>query len=121
MGQLVESVVTRLLDEIVALDDITEVESERISSMLGDVELLETLFISANGSSVSSIAVHVPHWLKMCYIKEILHANLVDITYLFESGSLVDFKPPELSKLVQALFADSAKRSALLDKISAAQ
>jgi centromere/kinetochore protein ZW10 len=41
----------------------------------------------------------------------------VDITYLFESGSLVDFKPAELCKLVQALFADSAKRSALLEKI----
>lgn len=128
-GKIVESVVTRLLNDIVALNDITQVESERISSMLGQVETLDYLFKSDH-SDVSTIAAHVPHWLKLCYMKEILvgfeqrhctdtlqHANLVDITYLFESGSLVDFQPAELSKLVQALFADSSKRSALLAKI----
>lgn len=44
-------------------------------------------------------------------------ANLVDITYLFENGSLVDFSPSELGKLIRALFADSEKRTKLLDKV----
>jgi centromere/kinetochore protein ZW10 len=71
LGSLVESVVTRLLDDIVALDDITEVESERISSILSLVETLDHLFQSPLGD-VSTIAAHVPHWLKFCYLKEIL-------------------------------------------------
>lgn len=53
----------------------------------------------------------------MSYRANVKGANLADITYLFENGSLVDFSGLELSRLVRALFADSTKRSALLDKI----
>lgn len=53
----------------------------------------------------------------MCSALTPQRANLVDITYLFESGSLVDFTPQELDRLVRALFADSQKRTTLLEKI----
>ena len=44
-------------------------------------------------------------------------ANLVDITYLFETGALVDFSTAELVGLLRALFADSEKRDAAIERI----
>jgi len=44
-------------------------------------------------------------------------ANLVDITYLFDSGALIDFTTDELISLLRALFADSEKRDQAIAKI----
>lgn len=44
-------------------------------------------------------------------------ANLVDITYLFENGALIDFTPDELIGLLKALFADSEKREKAIERI----
>jgi hypothetical protein len=41
----------------------------------------------------------------------------VDITYLFDTGALVDFSTAELVGLVRALFADSEKRDAAIERI----
>lgn len=41
-----------------------------------------------------------------------------DIMYLWQEGHLVDFRATELSKLIRALFAESALRQQNLDKIS---
>lgn len=45
-------------------------------------------------------------------------ANLAEISHLYENGSLMDFTPAELSKLIRALFADSQKRAAVLDMVN---
>ncbi|KAL1408911.1 hypothetical protein Q8F55_005725 [Vanrija albida] len=116
LGLVIEEVCNTFLDDVLAMDDITEVESTRIGLLLGRIESLEQLFKS-NTDDVSSIPTFVPHWLKLCYVNELLGANLVDITYLFENGSLVDFTPDELAKLIRALFADSEKRTKLLGKV----
>lgn len=42
---------------------------------------------------------------------------MADITYLFETGALVDFSVDELVRLVQALFADTALRATTIHKI----
>jgi prophage maintenance system killer protein len=44
-------------------------------------------------------------------------ANLVDITYLFENGALIDFTSDELISLLKALFADSEKREKAIERI----
>ena len=44
-------------------------------------------------------------------------ASMADITYLFETGALVDFSVDELVRLVQALFADTALRATTIHKI----
>lgn len=44
---------------------------------------------------------------------------MVDLTYLFEEGTLVDFETDELVKLVKALFADTPLRTKTIDKIMA--
>ena len=42
---------------------------------------------------------------------------MADITYLFEESALVDFEVDELVRLVQALFADTALRTATINKL----
>lgn len=44
-------------------------------------------------------------------------ANLVDLTYLLDTGALVDFSTAELVGLVRALFADSEKRDKAVERI----
>jgi centromere/kinetochore protein ZW10 len=78
------------------------------------------------------VVEHVHGWLKFCYLSELLvrsslacsvcdakvqSANLVDITYLFENGALIDFTPDELISLLKALFADSEKREKAIERI----
>lgn len=60
---------------------------------------------------------YVRHWLKFSYLSELLEASLADITYLFESGALVDFDVEELKRLVRSLFADTQLRTNLIDKL----
>lgn len=48
-------------------------------------------------------------------------ASLADITYLFESGALVDFTPDELVHLLFALFTDTPLRRDVISKITASR
>lgn len=128
LGKLVESAASSVLDSVLALEDITELESQRIGSMLNHIETLGQLF-QPDPAHVSTAAAFVPHWIKFGYLNELLvsheranpadvqRAKLVEITHLFENGSLVDFTPNELGGLIRALFADSPQRATLLDKI----
>lgn len=65
-----------------------------------------------NSSSVSLLHNH-----HLCMLTGMQSANLVDITYLFENGALVDFTPDELIGLLKALFADSEKREKAIERI----
>ncbi len=42
---------------------------------------------------------------------------MIDITYLFEEGALVDFTIEELVNLVRALFADTPARANTINKL----
>jgi protein transport protein DSL1/ZW10 len=79
------------------------------------------------------VGVYVSSWFKYSYLSELLvrsfsiadarhstyiqEASLVDITYLFETGALVDFQVDELVRLVKALFADTQMRTNTINKI----
>ncbi|RSH89597.1 hypothetical protein EHS25_002148 [Saitozyma podzolica] len=116
MGHLVDFAVERISSDILALQDITESESNRLNDLVKLLQPLEAVFVTEQGQP-SSIVAQVPHWLKFCYISELLVANLVDITYLFDTGALVDFTTDELTNVVRALFADSPKRDAAIERI----
>ncbi|ORX34895.1 hypothetical protein BD324DRAFT_682822 [Kockovaella imperatae] len=116
LGYLLDETIQKISGDILALQDITEVESTRLSELLRVIYPLEEIFV-LNPGQPSAIVAQVPHWLKFCYISELLNANLVDILYLFDSGALIDFTTDELVRLIRALFADSEKRDQAIDKI----
>ncbi|KAG1881120.1 hypothetical protein F4604DRAFT_1746558 [Suillus subluteus] len=116
VGAIVEVSLQRILENILAIPDIPEVESHKLSELCRILAALEGLFVE-DFSESSFVVSYVPSWLKFSYLSELLEASMADLTYLFEEGALVDFEVDELVKLVRALFADTPLRTKTLDKI----
>ncbi|KAJ7334235.1 hypothetical protein DFH08DRAFT_302683 [Mycena albidolilacea] len=116
IGMVTEAALSRVLEDILALPDITEVESHRLSELCRMLHALEALFIE---DQEPFVVAYVPSWLKFSYLSELLEASMVDISYLFDSGALVDFEVDELVRLVRALFADTALRTNTINKLTA--
>ncbi|KAI0042195.1 hypothetical protein FA95DRAFT_1500426 [Auriscalpium vulgare] len=118
VGALVDAVLVQILGDILALPDITEIESHRLSELCRILHALEGLFVD-NPDQPSSVVAYVPSWLKFSYLSELLEASLADISYLFDEGALVDFEVGELVTLVQALFSDTPQRANIIHKLAA--
>ena len=135
VGKIVDAVLSRILEDITKLPDITADESHRISELCRMLNALEGLFVEGP-EQVSSrlfsslqvsidfrinqtpaVVAYVPSWLKFSYLSEVLEASMADITYLFEEGALVDFEIDELAKLVTALFSDTPLRTETIQKL----
>ncbi|KAI9456935.1 hypothetical protein HD554DRAFT_2177861 [Boletus coccyginus] len=116
VGLIVDGVLSRILNSILAISDIPEVESHKLSELCRILTALEGLFVE-NTSESSFVVSYVPSWLKFSYLSELLEASMADLTYLFEEGALVDFEIDELVMLVKALFADTPLRTKTIDKI----
>ncbi|KAH7915288.1 hypothetical protein BJ138DRAFT_1055180 [Hygrophoropsis aurantiaca] len=116
IGAVVEDVLGQILEDVLALQDIPEIESHKLSELCRILGALEGLFIEDTSES-SFVVAHVPSWLKFSYLSELLEASMADLTYLFEEAALVDFEIDELVKLVRALFADTPLRTTTLNKI----
>lgn len=116
VGLVVDGVLSRILDSILAISDIPEDESHKLSELCRILTALEGLFVE-NTSEPSFVVSYVPSWLKFSYLSELLEASMADLTYLFEEGALVDFEIDELVMLVKALFADTPLRTKTIDKI----
>ncbi|KAF9530454.1 hypothetical protein CPB83DRAFT_850950 [Crepidotus variabilis] len=118
IGSVANAALSRVLQDVLALPDIPEVESHRLSELCRILNSLEGLF-SEDPDQPSFVAAYVPNWFKFSYLSELLEASLADITYLFEQGALVDFQVGELVNLVRALFADTQLRINTINKILA--
>ncbi|GBE89597.1 hypothetical protein BKA93DRAFT_723614 [Sparassis latifolia] len=116
IGSAVDAALSRILTDMLALPDITAVESHRLSELCRILNALEGLFVE-NPDQPSFVVSYVPSWLKFSYLSELLEASIADISYLFEEGALVDFELEELVKLVRALFADTPLRTNTINKL----
>ncbi|KAF7370529.1 Dsl1-C domain-containing protein [Mycena sanguinolenta] len=118
IGMVTEAALSRVLEDILALPDIPEVESHRLSELCRMLHALEALFVEDTHQG-SFVVAYVPSWLKFSYLSELMEASMVDISYLFDSGALVDFETDELVRLVRALFADTPLRTNTINKLTA--
>ncbi|KAH7890837.1 hypothetical protein F5I97DRAFT_1923327 [Phlebopus sp. FC_14] len=116
IGKVVDGVLSSMLGDILAIPDIPEVESHKLSELCRILFSLEGLFVEKMDES-SFVVSYVPSWLKFSYLSELLEASMADLTYLFEEGALVDFEIDEIGSLVRALFADTPLRTRTLDRI----
>ncbi|KAI0079377.1 hypothetical protein K474DRAFT_1735495 [Panus rudis PR-1116 ss-1] len=116
IGSVVESALSRVLQDILALSDIPDVESHKLADLCRVLNALEALFVE-DPNHPSFVVAYVPSWLKFSYLSELLEASIADISYLFEEGALVDFEIEELVKLVKALFADTPLRANTIQKL----
>ncbi|EKM50623.1 uncharacterized protein PHACADRAFT_213522 [Phanerochaete carnosa HHB-10118-sp] len=116
IGAIVDAALARILQDILALPDITEVESHKLNELCLIFNALEGLFVE-DPSQPSFVVAYVPSWLKFSYLSELMEASMSDISYLFEEGALVDFDIGELVSLVRALFADTPLRANTINRL----
>ncbi len=128
LGSLLSSVTNKMIVDIEDMSDISEPESQQLTTYCNRIATLEDLFLPtptapnpAQGSQQEPIpltAVYTPHWLKFQYLANILESSLVDIKYLWSEGELgLEFDTEELVDLVVALFADSPHRRGAVAEI----
>jgi len=126
IGSLLGTVINKMIIDIEDMSDISEPESQRLTSFCNRVAALEDLFVpeqaadsEAHGEPpVLRTAVYTPHWLKFQYLTNILESSLVDIKYLWTEGELsLEFSVEELTDLIEALFADSEHRRKAIGEI----
>ncbi|KAL5492372.1 YTM1_3 [Sanghuangporus weigelae] len=117
-GRVVETALARVLSDVLALPDIPELDSRRLSELCRILNALEGLFVDVeNPEAPSMVLDYVPSWLKYSYLSELLEASIADISYLFDEGALIDFSVDELVRLVRALFADTPLRTNTIAKL----
>ncbi|KAF7309900.1 Dsl1-C domain-containing protein [Mycena indigotica] len=97
VGLVTDAALSRLLEDVLALPDITEVESHRLHEIFRMLSGLEALFIE-DANQQPFAADYVPSWFKFSYLTELMDASMVDIVDLFESGALRDFEVDELAR-----------------------
>ncbi|KAK6334062.1 hypothetical protein TWF696_002564 [Orbilia brochopaga] len=119
LGSLLNTVVTKFINDIEDLGDISADASVSLASYVADIGKLETLFLLPDQpkDAVPMTAVYCEKWLKFQYLGTILDSTMVEITELWRDGALVDFERDELIDLVKALFADGEKRSKVIEEL----
>lgn len=106
LGSIVDAVLSRILNDILALSDIPEVESHRLSELCRILSALEALFVEDSNhvrpppslmycvlrkhtTQPSFVVAYVPSWLKFSYLSELLVSihmstlwySMLNITY----------------------------------------
>lgn len=127
LGSLLSTVVNKIIVDVEDMSDISEPESQRLTTFCNRIATLEDLFLpqksptataEAEQTAIPLTAVYTPNWLKFQYLANILEGSLVDIKYLWTEGELrLEFEAGELVDLIEALFADSEHRRKAIGEI----
>ena len=125
LGSLLSTVTNKTIIDIEEISDISELESQQLTTYCNHIAALEDLFLPTKDQApnisptaekdeqepVPLTALYTPHWLKFRYLTNILESSLVDIKYLWTEGELgLEFDTAEVTDLIVALFADSPHR-----------
>ena len=126
IGSLLSTVINKIILDIEDMSDISEPESQHLTSFCERISALEDLFLPDQPAELDiqaeapmpRTAVYTPHWLKFRYLANILESSLVDIKYLWTEAELsLEFSADEVIDLIEALFADSEHRRRAIGEI----
>lgn len=118
IGSLLNTVVTKLINDIEDLSDISEPESVALARYCADIaELEHELFPGRTPDAVPVTPIYCDGWMKFRYLEQILGSSMKEIMALVREGALREFETEELVELVRALFADSEFRSGCIEDI----
>jgi centromere/kinetochore protein ZW10 len=120
MGSLLNTVITKIVNDIEDLSDISEPESVALAKYCADIAGLEEEFFPGRTGTLDSppvTPIYCPGWVKFRYLEQILSSSMTDIMKLVREGCLREFEKEELVDLVRALFADSDFRRSCIEDI----
>lgn len=113
LGSLLSTVITKMINDIEDMEDISEDQSQRLKHFCEEVSKLQDLFVQKqdDGGSRSMVGIYTPNWLKFQYLSEVMASSLADIKYMWTNEGLnLEFGPDEIIQLIKALFAESDYR-----------
>jgi len=118
-GKLVNAVVSRLINEVLAFDDISVEEGEKLRElMLAAITGMKTLFAPATEEidDTDGDPANVSVWRKLLRLTDLLDMSLRPITQSWESGDLLScgFSADEVQHLVKAIFSETPLRAECL-------
>jgi centromere/kinetochore protein ZW10 len=114
IGKLCAKICKELSNGIVALKDISEIESKGLAQVL-DIQKLENLFFFENRSLIAHYSGSV--YLKFKTLIQLLTWSFSSIMEHFRMGALSEFEIDDLIHLVKALFCDTQLRVKNLKEI----
>ncbi|QSZ29804.1 hypothetical protein DSL72_004322 [Monilinia vaccinii-corymbosi] len=112
VGTLVNTVATKIINDVFDLTDLGVDEAERIALLIQQVNELDSLF------KTNEIGTYADNWLKMQFLSEVLQSNLKDIRFLwFESHLSLYFSKDEVRDLIELSFEDNPNSRSLIKDI----
>ncbi|KAA8575868.1 hypothetical protein EYC84_004955 [Monilinia fructicola] len=112
IGTLVNTVATKIINDVFELTDLGVDEAERIASLIQQVNSLDSLF------KTNEIGTYADNWLKMQFLSEVLQSNLKDIRFLwFESHLSLYFSKEEVRELIELSFENNPNSRSLIKDI----
>lgn len=113
LGRLTETLCEELRLNIMKLQDISEIESRRLYSLLQMKDIEDLFFVE----SYSLISHYVKGYGDFKTLVQLLTWSFASIMEHYRIGALSDFGKPELVHLIKALFNDSPLRKKNLQEI----
>ncbi|KAL5614539.1 hypothetical protein BROUX41_004642 [Berkeleyomyces rouxiae] len=130
VGSLIEAVAAKIISDIMDLPSIGQDEAYEMARIISRVSELDQLFLPSRlaGTAaepkkpevgeISGIAGHVPSWLRLQFLSEVLQSNLNEVKYLwFESDLSLYFSVDEVVELIGMSFEMNARTQEVLKDI----
>ncbi|CAD5123028.1 DgyrCDS11412 [Dimorphilus gyrociliatus] len=120
LGNLANNFVAKLLDEILALDDISATHGTALHEICSGVLSTLPYVLDGSGNNIAIMYQRIDAWPKLEKITFLLDASLFDITHQWADGKgpLAEFlNATEVKKMIKALFQNTDKRAAVLAQI----
>ncbi|XP_052800969.1 centromere/kinetochore protein zw10 homolog [Mya arenaria] len=124
IGGLLNGVVMELVDSVVELEDISADDAVQLSRLINSiVERAPELFkVPSEESSNTTVELqrNVAKWQRFRELDMVLNASMIDISERWAEGKgplAIAFTANEIKQLIRALFQNTDRRAAMLNKI----
>ncbi|KAL2889347.1 Is centromere binding protein at prophase [Ceratocystis lukuohia] len=130
VGSLIDAVSSKIISDVMDLQSIGQDDAYEMARIISRVSELDRLFMPSRLAAesaglqtpvegeISAIAGHVPSWLRMQFLSEVLQSNLNEVKYLwFESDLSLYFSMDEVVELIGMSFEMNARTQEVLKDI----
>ncbi|XP_051533825.1 centromere/kinetochore protein zw10 homolog [Myxocyprinus asiaticus] len=126
MGTLLNTAISELINKIMILEDISNVDGERLRTLCQTVIEEGPLVFNPlpdenkNKKYQEEVPVYVKKWMTLKELSTVLNASLQEIVDRWVEGKgplAVEFSCKEMKSLIRALFKNTERRAAALNKI----
>ena len=122
VGKLLDTCMTEVIRMVLFMEDITAADATELHALLNMIvnQASQVLLLTQKGES-DLVHKFCKSWKKLRSLSLVLNASLLDITYMWDSGKgylATEFSVGEVRALIKAIFRNTERRAAALNKIT---